>query len=103
MSHGTTVPERGYFSEETVSLEEALNRYPCKHCGRHYDSHRNMTQAEIWDARDQGCVVDVCETRRRFTYENDDDDGVEEEVFFCLVIIPPKDPCDSDFMEDIST
>ena len=98
-----SAPEKGYFSEEVVSLEEALNRHPCKHCGGHYNSHRNMTQEDIWDARDQGCEVDVCETRRRWTYTEDNDPGVEEQVFFCLVIIPPDDPCDGDFMKEIST
>ncbi len=86
-----------------LSLEEALDKYPCKHCGGHYDNHCNLSEAEIWDARDQGCVVNICETRRRWTYTDDNEEGVEEKVFFCLVVTPPEDPCDEDFMEEIST
>ena len=94
-------PDHGH-ATEPLSLEEALDKHPCGECGGHYNNHHNLSQAEIWDARDQGCVVDICRTLRRWTYTGDSD-GVEEEVFFCLVITPVEDPCNSDFMEDIST
>jgi hypothetical protein len=88
-----------------LSLEEALDRHPCKHCGGHYNDHENLSEAEIWDARDQGCVVEKCEKRKRWTVTEETCPAppVEEKVFFCLVIIPPADPCDVDFMREIST
>ncbi len=94
-------PQKGFFAEEVVSLEEALDRYPCIHCGSHYNNHMNLSQDDIDHARDRGCVVHICEKRQRYTF---DEDGYEEgPAFFCVVITPPDDPCDSDFMEEISS
>ena len=91
----------GMAEKQIVSLEEALDRHPCKECGGHYNNHWNLSKAEIQDARDQGCVVDICKSGQRWTFE---EDGWEEEgVFFCLVLTPVEDPCDSAFMEEISS
>ncbi len=103
-------PHKGYFSEEVVTLETALDRHPCKHCGGHYNEHFNLSQAEIDDAQDQGCDVRICEVRRRWTFDNDElkDDAIEtrcreDRAYFCTVTKLPNDPCDVDFMKEIST
>ncbi len=75
--------------DKLVSLEEALDKYPCEKCGAHYDKHYSLTKEEIWDARDQGCVVNVCREAC--------------EKYFCRVLPSPDNPCDNDFMEDISS
>jgi hypothetical protein len=71
-----------------------------------------MSQEDIDDAREQGCIVDVCEKRRRWTFgeeasargvDSKDFGSYEETVFFCVVIPLPDDPCDVDFMKEIST
>ncbi len=92
------------------TLERALDRYPCKHCGKHYNVHFNLSQSEIDDAQDQGCDVRICEVRRRWTFDNDElkDDAIEtrcreDRAYFCTVTTLPDDPCDSDFMKDISS
>ena len=102
-SEDVSLPEKGYFDEEVYTLEEALDRHPCVHCGHHYNDHFNLTQTEIWDARDQGCTVDVCTTRRRWTFSEREGPPAEDEVKWCLVIQPLDDPCDADYMEEIST
>jgi hypothetical protein len=85
---------------------------PCKHCGRHYDNHANLSEAEIEDAQKQGCIVGVCETRRRWTFgeeasargvDSKDFGSYEETVFWCVVIPLPDEPCDVDYMKEISS
>jgi transposase len=98
-----STPEKGFFAEEVISLEEFMKRNPCKHCGHHYNDHWNLSQAEIADAEEQGCVVSLCTTRRRWTFTDHKGPPVEEEVKWCLVIRPLSDPCDEDFMKEIST
>ena len=105
-----SAPEKGFFSETVISLEEALDRHPCIHCGQHYNDHWNLSQAEVDDAQEQGCDVRICETRRRWTFDSDDRDpqGIatkcrEDKSYFCTVTKLPDDPCDEDFMKEIST
>ncbi len=91
------------FDFDDDDLETALDRHPCPDCGQHYNNHVNLNQAEVWDARDQGCTVEVCETRRRWSYVDDSGDAIEEEVYWCVVITPPDEPCNVDFMKEISS
>jgi hypothetical protein len=66
-----------------------------------------MSQEEIDDAREQGCIVGVCETRRRWTFDSDacerGERCREDSVYFCVVIPLPDNPCDVDFMKEISS
>ncbi len=87
----------GYMHAATFSLEEALNRHPCKECGRHYNDHNIMSQAEIDDARSQDCVVEICRTF------DGNGAGREDRAFFCVVITPAEDPCDVTYLEGISS
>jgi hypothetical protein len=62
----------------------------CDICKRVNTTHHYMTPEEIRDAQDRGCTVDIC---------------VEGEEGIYVVVTPPTpdEPCDSDFMEDISS
>ena len=93
----------GMAAQQISSLEEALDRHPCVHCGKHYDDHFNLSQAEIDDAQEQGCDVRICETRRRWTFDGEEGDCREDRAYFCTVDKLPDDPCDDDFMREIST
>ncbi len=73
---------------------EVLNRLPCKECGGHYADHSYLSEEDIWDARDQGCAVDICSTRENCP---------SGRTFFCHILPSPEDPCDDDFMRSIST
>jgi hypothetical protein len=87
-----------------ISLEEALDRHPCKHCGRHYNDHANMSEEEMEDARKQGCIVDVCEARRRWTFDGTEEgESREDTTYWCVIIPLPDDPCDVDYLKEIST
>ena len=58
-----------------------------------------MEQAEIDDARNRGCEVNIYGTGQRWRFDKKHDFEVYR-VFFCDVT---DDPCDSEFMEDISS
>ena len=58
-----------------------------------------MEQAEIDDARNRGCVVNVHGTGNRWRLDAERHVEVYR-VFFCDVT---ENPCDEDFMEEIST
>ena len=63
------------------------------------DIEPGMEQYEIDDARNRGCVVNVCGTGQRWRLDKDRHVEVYR-VFFCDVTV---DPCDSGFMEEISS
>ncbi len=76
-------------------LEEYLDAHPCKQCGGHYNDHNYLTIEEIDDALEQGCAVRTCEV---YPYLN------RKCVTYLVVVYPlPDNPCDEDFMEDISS
>lgn len=63
------------------------------------DIEPGMEQHEIDDARSRGCVVNVCGTGQRWRLDKDKRVEVYR-VFFCDVT---NDPCDKEFMKDISS
>jgi hypothetical protein len=71
-------------------LEKWLDEHPCPECGEHYDDHLHLDDAEIEEAKKDGYTVSICGV-----YPNS--------KHFVSLQAPPEDPCDSDFMEDIST
>jgi hypothetical protein len=78
-------------------LEEYLDAHPCKQCGGHYNDHSYLTAEEIDEALDQNCAVRTCEA---FPNRNGPGSGV---TYFVVVYPLPDDPCDSAFMEEISS
>jgi hypothetical protein len=86
-------PPCGYCGDGHI--DKWLDEHPCKHCGGHYDNHDYLTPEEIDYTREQGYTVDICENR----VENRD----QSSTFFCMVTSPPEDPCDEEFMKEIST
>jgi hypothetical protein len=87
----------GCMSLQSISLE-------CKHCGQHYNDHSNLSQAEIDDAQEQGCEVRICETRRCWTFDGSQEGECREDrAYFCTVTKLPDEPCDEEFMKEISS
>lgn len=77
----------GGFKDE---LEKWLDEHPCPECGGHYKDHFHLDDAEIEKAKKDGYTVSICGV-----YPNS--------KHFVSLQAPPEDPCDSDFMEDISS
>ena len=89
-------PPCGYCGDSD-HLDKWLDDHPCPFCGGHYNDHNYLTAEEIDDAREQGCTVDICDNHV------EDQDQNRGSTLFCMVTRPPEDPCDSAFMEGIST
>ena len=94
-------PEKGHFSfveADPDDLDKFLDEHPCKHCGAHYNDHDYLTKKDIADARRAGWVVDVCEPRNLLSGDNP-----EGSTSFCRLIQPIANPCDEEFMKEISS
>jgi len=78
-------------------LEEYLDTHPCHHCGGHYDDHDYLTLEDIDAALAQNCAVRTCEV-----HEDRNGPG-QGRTYFVRVYPLPDDPCDKEFMEDISS
>ena len=77
-------------------LEEYLDAHPCKQCGGHYNDHNYLTIEEIDDALANNCAVRTCEVFPNRTPGR----GV---TYFVVVFNLPSDPCDEEFVKDISS
>ena len=84
----------------TGTLEEILEQLksndtnPCAQCGTFINKHSHLFAGQIKQKRECGNTVLICESLIEM-------DG---KMFRCVVTTPPPDnPCDSAFMEDIST
>lgn len=79
-----------------MDFKQYLNDYPCKHCGGHYNAHDYLLDREIKEARGRGYIVLVCETSQ-------ERGAGEGSTSFTRIFQPPENPCDDDFMREISS
>ncbi len=80
----------------------ARDSTPCSWCGTANNEHAHLYGKEIKKKRGCGNHVMICEGP---DYPNDDSLlAIKWLIFRCVVTPPiPDNPCDSDFMEDISS
>jgi hypothetical protein len=72
-----------------VSTGSAVWR-ECPTCGLPPDRHVALTEEEIFDTSDQGCGVQRC-------------DKLSTDKYLVVVYPPAENPCDEEFMEEISS
>ena len=87
-------PPCGYCGADD-HIDKWLDNHPCAKCGGHYDDHHYLTDDDIKEAEKGGYTVSICDEGRQDTGPGS--------TLFCVVTPPPDNPCDSDFMEKISS
>lgn len=92
---GKPASERTNYSLKGI-FEKYLDAHPCSHCGGHYDDHLYLTDPEIEAAKRDGYIVNICN-------ENIYRSPQRGSTNFLRLSRPIEDPCDEEFMKDISS
>ncbi len=88
------------------NADEWLLSNLCPKCRSHYDVHRFLSNAKIKEIEDEGGTVKICDMhigilQGALSWE----EGIPRKkgMHWVKVVIPACNPCDSDFMENISS
>lgn len=88
--------------KETLNQLAAYDSNPCSWCGTVNNKHSHLYGKEIKRKRELGNAVLICEGPA-FPVGDENLLEITWLMFRCVVTPAPENPCDSDFMEDIST
>lgn len=77
-------------------LDKFLDEHPCKMCGGHYNDHDYLKPEDLEEAKERGFDVDICETYINRVMG-------EGETYFCRLVQLPQNPCDEEYMKEISS
>ena len=85
--------ESAIWDKNHADLIEQACATPCRKCGKRYDDHEYLSDAELCDVRESGCwETRVCEPINPSTGK-----------MFVSMEYHPADPCSVDFMREISS
>ena len=68
---------------------------PCQKCGGDGSQHDFFFEGELQEYRDKGYTVMICDTNEGGVWP--------EGIMWVNLTPPPENPCNEDFMEDISS